>query len=178
MAVTDRHAFEALVQGNADMLRVFVLALVRDSALADEVFHEAFVSAWRKLDTYDPERPFGTWLRGIAGNIALSKKRHAGSDKLHYFDQETLALLEVQFAKTSKPQGDRWGEKLTAINQCLEALPKPALDLVSLRYHKDYNCREIANRLGMDETTVRKRLQRSRKILSDCVHSKVGRKYS
>ena len=171
-------AFAALVQENADMLRAYLLAVVRDPALADELFHEIFLAAWKKFNTYDSDRSFGTWLRNIAASTLMNKKRHVSSDKIMYFDQETLALLEVQFSKTSRKRGDKWSDKITAIGQCLDALPKPALDLVSLFYHKNYNCREISNRLGMEPAVVKKRLQRSRKVLSDCVHSKLGRKYT
>ena len=174
MAVADRQAFEALIQENADMLRTFLLALTRDPALADELFHETFMAAWKKLDTYDTERPFGVWLREIASSQAMSKQRRSPSSGFVYFDKETLALLEVQFEKVTRPRGDRWSDKIQAITQCLDALPKAALDLVSLHYHKGYNCREIGNRLGLDLNLVKKRMQKSRKVLFDCVLARLA----
>ena len=175
MALNARETFEILVRDNADMLRAFLLALVKERELADELFQETFVTAWKKIDTYDPESPFGVWVRRIAGTLAMSRKRRVASGRLFYFDEETLALLEVQFRKSSRSRGDKWDEKLHALKQCLDALPKPALDVISLHYHKNHNCREIGNRLNLDIKQAKKRLQGTRKILYDCVQSKLSR---
>jgi RNA polymerase sigma factor (sigma-70 family) len=175
MGVSAKQAFEAMVRENADMLRAFMLCLVRDSGLADELFQEAFVTAWKKLDTYDTERPFGAWVRGIAGTLALGRRRHVAPGKMHYFDQETLALVEVQFSKVSRTRGDKWEEKVDALRECMNALPRPALDVISMHYQRDHTCLEIANRLGIGAGVVKKRLQGSRKLLCDCVHSKLAK---
>lgn len=41
-----------------------------DRALADEAFQEGFIRAFRYLGSYDPDRPFGTWLAAIVVNRA------------------------------------------------------------------------------------------------------------
>jgi RNA polymerase sigma-70 factor (ECF subfamily) len=174
LAVEDKQAFGAIIRQNADMLRAFFLALTSDTQLADTMFHETFMTAWRKFDTYDPERQFGSWVRQIATRVAMDMKRKTGGRGMMYFDQESLALLEIQFAKGAKPGVDRWGDRLGATKQCVEALPKTAVDAVSLYYDKNYNPREIAIRLGLDLATTKKRLQNSRKLLYDCINAKLG----
>ena len=174
MGVEDKQAFGAIVRQNADMLHAFFRALTNDTQIADSMFHETFVTAWRKFDTYDPERQFGTWVRQIAMRVAMDMKRKTGGRGMLYFDQESLALLEIQFAKGVKPGKDRWGDRLGAAKQCVEALPKTAVDAVSLYYYKNYNAREIAIRLGLDLVTTKKRLQNSRKLLYDCISTKLG----
>ncbi len=175
MTVTAKHAFEILVRENADMLRAFVFSLVRDSNLADELFQETFLTAWRKLETYDSTRPFGAWLRGIAAMHAMAKKRKVAASKVHYFDDATLDLLEIRFAKMSKTRGDTWEEKIDALNQCLDALPKPAQDVISLYYHKNCTCKEVAVKLGLGLELIKKRLQRTRQLLFDCISTKLAR---
>jgi RNA polymerase sigma factor (sigma-70 family) len=174
VAIEDKQAFGAIVRQNADMLRAFFLAITTDPQLADTMFHETFVTAWKKFDTYDPERQFGSWVRQIAMRVAMSMKRKTGGRGMMYFDQESLALLDVQFGKGAKPGADRWSDRLGAIKQCVEALPKTAVDVVSLYYQKNYNAREIAIRLGLDLETTKKRLQNSRTLLYDCVTAKLG----
>ncbi len=174
MAIGDKQAFGAIVRQNADMLRAFFLALTSDMQLADAMFQDTFITAWRKFDTYDPERQFGSWVRQIAMRVAMDMKRKTNGRGMLYFDQESLALLEIQFARGAKPGMDRWSDRLGAVKQCVEALPKTAVDAVSLYYDKNYNAREIAVRLGLDLETAKKRLQNSRKLLSDCVSAKLG----
>jgi len=176
MSVTPKEAFEAMVRQNADMLWAFLMTVVRDARTADDLFRETFQAAWQKLATYDSEKPFGKWLRELATGIVSSKRRTLASGKMNYFDEETIALLEVQFERLCDPRHDRWDEKVTAVEKCIEALPKPAQELVSLYYNKNYNCREISSRLGHDQEKVKKRMQRSRKILLDCVNSKLMKK--
>jgi len=173
VALTARQTFGILAKENADMLWAFLLSLVRDNAIAEELFDETFSLAWKKVDAYDTDKPFGAWIRGIARTLAMAKKRQLPSSKLYYFDQETIALLEVQFSKTTKPRGDKWEEKMNALKSCLDALPRAALDLISLRYHKNYSCREMSNRLNAAPDVVKKRLQRSRSLLLDCVSSRL-----
>lgn len=174
MAVTARDAFEALVRGNADMLRAFLLSFVRDPRLADELFQGTFLTAWKKFDTYDPERPFSAWVRPIAAELATVRKREVPSDSMLYFDQETLALLEIQFARATRVRKYKWDNKVEVLKQCMNALPQLSLDVISLYYHKNYNCREIANRLGIEVEAAKKELQNSRKLLFDCVQSKLA----
>ncbi|MEM9700850.1 MAG: sigma-70 family RNA polymerase sigma factor, partial [Planctomycetota bacterium] len=49
--------------------------VLRDRAAAEDVTQEAFLVAYRKLDEYDPARPFGAWLAGIARNLLRNELR-------------------------------------------------------------------------------------------------------
>ena len=174
MPIGPRQAFEEMVKESADMLTCFLLALARDTDLVDELFQETCQAAWNKFETYDPDRSFGTYLREIAGKRALSKKVKAPRGKMHYFDRDSLSLLEVQFARVARTGGDRWENKVEALNQCLDILPKPSLDAVSMHYFRDNTCADIAQRLGVDEQVVKRRLTSSRVLLLDCIRSKLA----
>ncbi|MFH1421646.1 MAG: sigma-70 family RNA polymerase sigma factor [Planctomycetota bacterium] len=173
MSVSAKQAFEILVRENAGMLRAYIFSLVRDVHLADEIFQETFLTAWKKLDTYDNKHPFGVWLRGIAAVHAMSKKRLSATDKLHYFDEEVLSILEKQFTGISSCKGDTWADKLEALNKCIEKLPADSREVLSLHYHENHTCKEIADKKGFGLEKVKKELQRLRHSLFECIRTKL-----
>src|SRR5690606_41079446 len=71
--------FEILVREHAGMLRVYLHSAVYDEAAVDDLFQETMLTAWRLIDRFDSSRPFGPWLRGIAGKLVLAwRRQHAG----------------------------------------------------------------------------------------------------
>ena len=69
----DDRAFSQLVQRHKDGLYRLLRRYTGDPDEAYEAAHEAFISAWSALGRFDPDRPFGAWLR----TIAMNKARYA-----------------------------------------------------------------------------------------------------
>ncbi|MCX7703761.1 MAG: sigma-70 family RNA polymerase sigma factor [Planctomycetota bacterium] len=174
MTISAKQTFEILVREHSDMLRAFIFSLVRDRDLADELFQETFITAWKKLDSYDRKRPFGAWLRGIAAMHLMAKKRQISTSRLYYFDEETIVLLENRFAGISRYPGDTWQEKLDVLEKCIKTLPEPSQQLLSLYYHENYTCKEIASKVGASVEKIKKSLQRMRQALYECIYNKLG----
>src|SRR4030095_1216705 len=74
-----RQVFEILVHEHADMLTAFLRSLVLDSSAIHDLFQETMLVAWRRLADYDRARPFGPWLRGIAGVLVMEHRRKRAS---------------------------------------------------------------------------------------------------
>jgi RNA polymerase sigma factor (sigma-70 family) len=71
----ERQAFGVLVSRYHQPIYLMLARMFRDAHLADDAAQEAFVKAWQKLHTYQPERPFGAWIRSIAVRTALDLLR-------------------------------------------------------------------------------------------------------
>src|SRR5512146_1527389 len=71
----DRRAFEALVTRHRRVVYRLCWSATGNPADADDASQETFLRVYRALPTYDPERPFGPWLRKIAWNCGLSVRR-------------------------------------------------------------------------------------------------------
>src|SRR5216683_232947 len=73
----DQDAFESLFrQFEAEVYR-WVMRIVRDSGIAEDVLVEAFWRAYRGRGQFDPSRSFGAWMRRIATNVARDHLRAA-----------------------------------------------------------------------------------------------------
>jgi RNA polymerase sigma-70 factor len=163
--------FEILVRENQAMLMTYLRAVVKDGALIDDLFQETMLIAWQKLDEYDHSRPLGPWLRGIAAKLIMAHFRKAKSD-IVVFDDETLEYLSQQVQYISERSGDTWDEKIAALTHCIEALSDHHRQAIKLRYFEQTPPSKIAATAKTSVETIKKRLQRARAELLDCLRRK------
>lgn len=168
-----RSVFEILMRENAAMLMAWLRTAVRDSHAAEDLFQETMLVAWRKLDGFDSSRPFGPWLRGIAGREVLAWYRRQSRQALQ-LDESHLAWLEARFSEIQSLDGDTFQEKLAALRSCVEGLPDHYRQTVRLRYSESLELEEAAGRLQLTVEAIRKRLTRARLMLSDCLERKLA----
>lgn len=164
--------FEILVRENADMLTTFLRSAVSDEAVVEDLFQETFLVAWKNLGRYDRSRPFGPWVRGIAGRLVLAERRRAA--RLRLVEQADLERLEAMFRAFDERRGDTWAEKIEVLNRCLDRLRPPLRHVLSLRYQGGLGCQAIAERVGSSTEAAKKRLQRARSIVGECLRNVWG----
>ena len=164
--------FEILVREHADMLTVYLRCAVRDPAAVDDLFQETMLTAWKTLDRFDRTRPFGPWLRGIAAKLVLAHHRKAAR-QFAICDADFLAHLESRHAALSRATGDTLDEKLDVLRQCLSRLPERYRLPVELRYHVGLQGDALADRLEISVEALKKRLQRGRARLLECLTRKL-----
>ncbi len=175
MARTARDIFTILMQEHELGLLAFVRSCVVDHAAADDIVQETFLAAWRELEQYDRERPFGAWVRGIAKKKILGHYRTAATAHRHVrlLTPEAIDQIAEEHESLTSGPGDSFVDRLTPLRECLEALPTTDRDLLQRHYRQQQSCRAIAGQLGSRLETVKKRLQRTRAALRDCILGKL-----
>jgi RNA polymerase sigma-70 factor (ECF subfamily) len=148
-------SFEKIVEQTKDRLFAFLVQLVGNEQDAEDLAQEAFVKAWRKLDTFDGRARFTTWLYTIAKNGAfthLRKRRaHESIDDL----QELLAAEPI----TNNEEGD-------SIWIMARQLKPKFYETLWLFYAEGFSLRETAMILDTNAVTVRVNLYRARAALA------------
>jgi RNA polymerase sigma-70 factor (ECF subfamily) len=71
----DDLAYSELVRRRQGSIRSLFRRLCRDPALADDLSQQAFLQAWRGIDTLKSPAAFGGWLRKLAINVWLQRIR-------------------------------------------------------------------------------------------------------
>ncbi|MBI3790329.1 MAG: sigma-70 family RNA polymerase sigma factor [Gemmatimonadetes bacterium] len=71
----DERAFAALVRRHQRRAYAVARAIVLSHEDAEDAVQDAFLHAWRALDRFRPEQPFGAWLHRIVANAALDVTR-------------------------------------------------------------------------------------------------------
>jgi RNA polymerase sigma-70 factor (ECF subfamily) len=162
--------FADLVKEHQVSLRVFVRSLGVESGWVDDLAQDAFVVVYREMDSYDPDRDFGKWLRGIARNLVRNELRKRGRHRriLH----ESLSQHLLGLAEKEK---DREVDvtQLSALRDCVEQLPGRSRELVRSRYYEGWDATILADKFEMKAVTVRQTLLRIRRQLYQCINQRV-----
>ena len=171
MSHRDSTAFMILVEEHTPMLMTYLRAMVFDPEAAEDLFQDTMVTAWRRLETFDSSRPFPAWIRGIARNHVLEYYRDVRR-RPSWCTDAVLQELDLRMEQIASRPGDTWGEKLSALGECLAALPEDSRRVVDLHYRDAMTTEAIASSLGTRREAIKKRLQRARTWLADCLKRK------
>jgi RNA polymerase sigma-70 factor len=163
--------FETLVREHADMLTVYLRCALGDVSEVDDLFQETMVVAWRRLDDFDHTRPFGPWLRGIARKLLQA---HHRQETRRRCTPTTLDRLETRLAQLAACHGDTWKEKLEILRGCVRGLPEHYHAVVVRRYFQEQAIPQLSRALGLSSAAVKKRLQRARAMVLDCMERKLA----
>ena len=163
--------FETLVREHADMLTVYLTAALGNVVEVDDLFQETMIVAWRRLDDFDQTRPFGQWLRGIARKLLLA---HFRKERQRLNTSAVLDQIEVRLGQLGRQEGDTWQEKLRILKECVVALPKHYRDVVTLRYFQQQAIQQVSEALSISMAAAKKRLQRARAMVLNCMKSKLA----
>ena len=82
----------------------FVLSIVRDFSIRDDVLQETAVAVLESFDRYDPGRPFVSWAIGVAQNQIRLYWRREKRDKL-IFDGDVVGQLVESFQNPGSAVG-------------------------------------------------------------------------
>ncbi|MFC1582227.1 sigma-70 family RNA polymerase sigma factor [Planctomycetota bacterium] len=164
-------AFEILVRQHHRRLLAYAGSLNSDPVLAEDLVQEAFITAYRKLAAFDPSRDFGAWVRGIIRN---KYREWARKRKEPVLDDQVLAGIEEQHNAWDRAEEDGRGEALEALRECIAQLQDGLRRIVEAFYFRGDTCPLIAAATDSSEAAIRKRLERSRGLLADCVDRKLG----
>lgn len=173
IADRDRKLFEVFVRENEGSLMAYIRTFTRDRVLAEDLFQETMLTGWRRFDDFDTSQPLSPWLRGIAKNLIRNSWRKYSSDKL-VFGEAASRMAESALAAIDEQPGDTWYEKLSALTDCVSLLPPKARALVRSTYTEGRSVKEIAVEYGLTAVAIRKRLQRIRDQLADCIGQRLG----
>lgn len=138
----------------------FVLRIVRDRALAEDVVSEVFLAVWRQADRFQGRSMVSTWLLSIARHKALSAIRR---EPLEPLDRATAAAI-ADLAPTAEAQmGGK--DRDTILRRCLAALSSEHGEIIDLVYYQQKSIKEIAQILAIPANTVKTRMFYARRRL-------------
>jgi RNA polymerase sigma-70 factor (ECF subfamily) len=161
----NRFAFEEIVRRYQRRVYATAYRIVRRHEVADDVAQEAFIRAFRSLDRYDPQRPFGPWICRIAANLAVNHVRSPQAREEPLPDGHA----ETSSAAPGPLQGVLEIEARTMLDRALEDLPAQQRAVFCLRVFEDLSYKEIADSLGISIGTVMSRLSRAREKLREAL---------
>ncbi len=142
----------------------FVMKKVQDEHDADEITVNVFSKVLSKLDLYDPNFQFKTWVLTIAQNTIIDYWRKKKRE-----NQDTVDLLqEVKNDYAKSPEelliSDEEQEKILNI---IDSLETNYQDIIKLRFFEEMSIKEIAEELGISVSNAKVRVMRAKNVLAD-----------
>ena len=131
-----------------------------NEADAEDVLQEAFISAFRNLESYRGDASFGSWIKKIVINKAINllKKR-----KLEMMPEgEDLEM-------PAEEPGDEYMPELSVdrVRQTIQQLPDGYRSVLSLYLLEGYDHQEIGEIMGITESTSKSQLNRAKNKLKE-----------
>lgn len=162
----DRAAFTALMTAHKDQLYRFVRRRAPNSEDACDVVQEAFVAAWKAIGRFDPDRPFGVWLRSIALNKCRDRARRA-IVRHALLGSCSSGAAELVRDETLSPEDDLIvRDDLAALACAMAALPLHLKDALMLTAVDGMSQAAASAVLGCSVKSIEYRVHRAREILA------------
>jgi RNA polymerase sigma factor (sigma-70 family) len=141
------HIFEILAKQHESMLLAYVLSLVSDPQLAEDIAQDTFVIAYQKIATLRKPESFGPWLRGIARLEVFTVLRKRGKEIS--FEPAVLEGMEDIFGALEQNQAtERWQERFQIVEDRFRALPEKLQQVCQLHYFEDQRTRATSPNLS------------------------------
>ena len=141
--------------------------MLADEEEAKDVVQEAFIRVWQKLDAYDLQRPFSTWLYTIATRLCLNRLKQMRTVSSLPLDEQTLLRFAADADSYRTLENREWvsivrllAEGLSAKQRLvftlcqLEGLPSSEVEQIT-----GLDARQVKSNLYVARQTIRKRLK-------------------
>lgn len=164
----DPAAFEELVRLYERSVLRLAMNMLRSPEDARDAYQEAFLKAYRKLDTFRFQCSFHTWLYRITTNVCLDQLRRRGVRKEVGVDDrdDAKGLNPLQAVQEARVEGnpDRAyeGQALSErIETALEQLSPNERVVFELRHYDGMRLRAIGEAVGISEEAAKNSLFRA-----------------
>ncbi len=163
----DQTAFGKLIEAYQRPVYNLAYRMLNNSGEAEEAAQEAFIRAYTRLHTYNPDHKFSTWMLSITSNycIDLIRKRRA----LLLSIDEPLPphpALMSDGQKGPEAQMEK-SEQQDMVQSLLQELPEDYRQTVVLRYWHEMSYEEIAEMMDTTVSAIKSRLFRARRQLAE-----------
>lgn len=163
----------ALVQGlfvqHLPALRGFVLSLVSDYSLVDDVVQETFLVVSTKAGEFQRGSNFRAWAWTIARYKVLQTLQKTPKAEQRLSDEVIESLCATEASEEWPAE-----EQLRQLAECVRELAPKARQAVELRYQQAHKPPEIARLMGWSVDAVHVALSRARVTLRDCVQRRTA----
>lgn len=166
---SDQKAFRALLNYYWDDVFRFQMKRTKDAYEAEEVTVQTFARAFDKIDTYEFNFKFKTWLITISKNIHIDLTR---KQKLKTSEIETSGVSQIADIEPTVEDKIIKEQNLSNLLRQIKELQPHYREVIELRFFKEMSYKEIAIRTEQPITNVKVRLLRAKKLLAEIINQK------
>lgn len=145
----NNRAFDELLGRTQTGIFSYIIFIVHNKEVANDLFQETFLKAITKLKDgkYTPSGKFNGWLIRIAHNAIMDWYRRQKSQHLIDTDGSDITIAEMsdqQIMETSREDILANAQVLEDVKAMIDFLPENQRDIVKMRYYQNLSFKEIA----------------------------------
>ena len=150
-------AFDELLTRTQSSLFAYIMFVVRNEDMANDIFQETFVKVITKLQqgSYTDSGKFTFWLTRIAHNAIMDWYRAQKSERIiDLADDNDLSNLKGEAVMDSYRESELVNAQVKAdVKKMMEMLPAPQREVVFMRFYQQLSFKEIAELTGVSINT-------------------------
>jgi len=161
-------AFGELVEKHQKLVYNLALKMLGNQEDAEDAAQEAFIKAYRSIESFRGESKFSVWLYKLTNNVCLDmlRKRRESTVSLSVEDESGEdSEIEISDERFSPDEVYEKKEMREALHKGLSELDEDFRSVLVLREMNGLSYDEIASALNLDPGTVKSRIFRARKKL-------------
>ena len=155
-------AFDLLLSRNQSKLFSYILFVVHDQDVANDIFQETFVKVILNIQSgnYVPSGKFYAWITRIAHNMIMDQYRQQGLNNFIQEDPETGQVANnVELSDPSFEMQQVYDQSISDVVKLYKMLPDVQREIVFMRFYQDMSFKEIAEELGISINTALGRMR-------------------
>ena len=157
----DQRAYAELLRETSRFLRPFLIKRLGFSGEVDDLLQEILISIHKARHTYDGNRPYKPWA------YAIAKFRWQDHLRAHYADQLRHADDFDELAESLPEHVTETAISYESISGEVEKLPEKQATILRLMHQEGYTAKEVAAKMGMNESAVKVAAHRAYKVLRE-----------
>lgn len=159
----DNSAFDVLLARNQSKLFTYIMFVVRDQELANDIFQDTFVKVITKLQDgkYTDSGKFSYWITRIAHNVIMDWYRMQRNEHIvEPTEDNDLSNLKVNSVVDRCRECEIVNEQVMQdVKRMMENLPAPQREVVYMRFYQELSFKEIADITGVSINTALGRMR-------------------
>lgn len=160
----DQHALRILIGRHEVRVFRFVLRMVGERRLAEDVVSDTFLAVWQNAGSFEGRASVATWMLAIARYKALTARGRKTTSEESITDELAGSLAD----DVPGPEDNIVRRDTAAtVRKCISALPKHHAELMDLVYYHEKSIHEVAMIVGIPENTVKSRMFLARRKLAE-----------
>ncbi|NLX66313.1 MAG: sigma-70 family RNA polymerase sigma factor [Bacteroidales bacterium] len=163
-------AFSYFVETYQEMAITIAYRICGNLQDAEDVVQDSFVKAYRNLHSFRADSKFSTWLYRIVYNTAVTLTKSKIWTSTHETDMENAVHLSGNPADLNIEHS----EQKEMVGEILQKMPKGDALLLTLYYMEENPVKDIAKITGLNESNVKVKLFRARKLFKEMLMQHYG----
>lgn len=167
----DQKAFNDLLNLYWKDVYRFQMSKVNNEDEAEDITIKTFAKAFDKIDTFDDNFQFKTWLFTISSNLYIDHLRKKKTETVSY-NKNQMEIHRIVDEEPTPSDKLIQEQNLAQLKAYILQLKPHYQEVINLRYFQELSYKEMSTHLNEPINNIKVKLLRAKKLLAEIINSK------